>query len=186
MPRQFFLIVTYATQTWRYTATTTSILIGRGSQNDITLLDDLVSRKHARLTLNTVQNTDQWTLEDLGSANGTLLNGALVTVPTVVGTADRIQIGGAHVRLSESADADDAATRAGDATEVGPGDADPPADPLDVILPDTGVPRVTVNLAGRTWETLIPPAGLSIGRNPDNTLMLDHPRVSRRHARSAR
>ena len=46
------LIVANERQTWHYALNTTIVQIGRGSQNDITLLDDAVSRTHARMTRN--------------------------------------------------------------------------------------------------------------------------------------
>jgi adenylate cyclase len=48
--------------------------IGRSKENDIVLLDQSVSRKHAKIT-----RTDQgYLLSDLGSFNGTLVNEALI------------------------------------------------------------------------------------------------------------
>jgi len=51
---------------------TKTIYIGRGTHNDIVLdTDQLVSRKHAVL-----KHTDQnFTIQDLGSTNGTYVNG---------------------------------------------------------------------------------------------------------------
>ena len=46
------------------------ITVGRATTNDIVLSDAKASRAHAQL----VYNDAQWTLVDLGSANGTLLN----------------------------------------------------------------------------------------------------------------
>ena len=48
--------------------------IGRNASNDIHLENDNVSRTHARLT----RSDDEYTLEDLDSRNGILLNGLLV------------------------------------------------------------------------------------------------------------
>lgn len=49
----------------------TSLKIGQGPQNDVVLDDDTVSTSHARLEL--VQGA--WQLTDLGSRNGTFVNG---------------------------------------------------------------------------------------------------------------
>jgi hypothetical protein len=47
------------------------VTLGRGRENDIVLLEHGVSRQHAR-----IQHGPQgWTLTDLGSTNGTLVNG---------------------------------------------------------------------------------------------------------------
>jgi hypothetical protein len=46
-------------------------LIGRSPENDIILLESKISRRHARIT----RDSQGCTLEDLGSSNGTWLNG---------------------------------------------------------------------------------------------------------------
>src|SRR5260370_42284896 len=47
------------------------ILIGRSSDLEMVLVEDMVSRKHARITM----QADQIWIEDLGSTNGTFVNG---------------------------------------------------------------------------------------------------------------
>ena len=48
--------------------------LGRESDNHFVLTDPGVSRHHARL----VRRGDGWAIEDLGSANGTRVNGTVV------------------------------------------------------------------------------------------------------------
>ena len=63
-------------------------LIGR--QNcAVKLTDGTVSRRHATI----VRHDGTWTLEDLGSANGTYLNGVKVTRPADVHRGDQIRCG---------------------------------------------------------------------------------------------
>jgi hypothetical protein len=57
----------------RISITDPPITIGRLSGNDVVLSDPNVSRRHAELRL----NNGQWVLSDLGSTNGTLVNGKL-------------------------------------------------------------------------------------------------------------
>ena len=57
----------------------TSISLGRGTTNDITLDDVRVSRSHARLDI----AAGEVTLLDLGSSNGTRVNGFLVERATL-------------------------------------------------------------------------------------------------------
>jgi hypothetical protein len=65
-----------------------AILIGRGSDCDIVVADRQVSRHHARV----VHSEHGYILEDLGSKNGTHLNGIVVKGSTVLQDGDVIQI----------------------------------------------------------------------------------------------
>jgi hypothetical protein len=65
------------------------IRIGRAPECELVLKDSLVSRRHARL----VARDGVLVLTDLGSTNGTRVNGHRVT-ELVLGEGDRIQVGG--------------------------------------------------------------------------------------------
>jgi Domain of unknown function (DUF1707)/Inner membrane component of T3SS, cytoplasmic domain len=65
--------------------------IGREPACDLTLADQTVSRWHASL----VRSEDRWLLADLGSTNGTRLNGWRVNVPTLVAPGDFVSFGSA-------------------------------------------------------------------------------------------
>ncbi|CAN5407284.1 MAG: FHA domain-containing protein [Acidimicrobiia bacterium] len=65
------------------------ITIGRSGDADVVIDDPYASEFHLRIA---VQN-DAAVLSDLGSTNGTYLNGRRVTVPTRLGKGDSIQIG---------------------------------------------------------------------------------------------
>ncbi len=69
--------------------------LGRASTNTISLPDETASLEHALIT----QRNGKWWLEDLGSRNGTTLNGQAVTMPTVVSTGDLIGLGRAQFKL---------------------------------------------------------------------------------------
>ncbi len=64
-------------------------VLGRATTASIRFDDDGVSRKHARLS---PSSTGTWMLEDLGSANGTLVNGERVT-RCPLNDNDKIQLG---------------------------------------------------------------------------------------------
>jgi pSer/pThr/pTyr-binding forkhead associated (FHA) protein len=64
-------------------------LLGRGEQADIQLEDGFASSRHARL----VPQGDVMVLEDLGSTNGTYLNGEPLRGPQPLHAGDRIRIG---------------------------------------------------------------------------------------------
>lgn len=68
---------------------TREIKLGRGPVNEIILPGRFVSNRHARLYM----RDGQYWLEDLGSKNGTYLNGKLVTGPAVLADGDQIRIG---------------------------------------------------------------------------------------------
>ncbi len=65
------------------------VLLGRASDADIVLEDQFSSSHHARL----VPHGDAVVLEDLGSTNGTYLNGAPLSGPHPLHDGDRIRIG---------------------------------------------------------------------------------------------
>jgi hypothetical protein len=68
--------------------------IGRSSACQIVLADDTVSRRHAELRF----EDGRWLLRDLGSSNGTFVNGRLVT-EAEVRRGDVIALGGCEIRL---------------------------------------------------------------------------------------
>jgi DNA-binding response OmpR family regulator len=62
--------------------------IGRWEDNDVVVDDRWVSRNHARLR----REGERYLLEDLGSRNGTLLNGRRITDQAMLADGDRIQV----------------------------------------------------------------------------------------------
>jgi len=69
--------------------------IGRLAECAIQVEADLVSRRHARLTI----NYHDALIEDLGSSNGTQLNGEAIREPTRIFPSQRVQIGAATIEL---------------------------------------------------------------------------------------
>jgi hypothetical protein len=70
------------------------LVIGRSTDLDMVLIEDMVSRKHARITL----APDQITIADLGSTNGTFVNGEKVR-RALLKEGDRILIGTSILKL---------------------------------------------------------------------------------------
>ena len=70
------------------------LTIGRSSACELVLADDTVSRRHAELFL----DGGRWILRDLGSSNGTWVNGRRV-VEAEVRPGDEVHLGGARLRL---------------------------------------------------------------------------------------
>src|SRR3954447_13668252 len=71
------------------------ITIGRADDSTLTLTDDYVSTRHARL----VPRGDDWLVEDLGSTNGTYLDRQRVTGPTRVVPGVPIRVGKTVIEL---------------------------------------------------------------------------------------
>jgi sigma-B regulation protein RsbU (phosphoserine phosphatase) len=74
-----------------------ALTLGRASTNDVFLPDRTLSRVHARLD----QKVDGLVLTDLGSRNGTQLNGARIVDPVVVKAGDRIVLGETTIEVTE-------------------------------------------------------------------------------------
>ena len=72
-----------------------SLVIGRSSESDLMIADRFLSRQHARL----YREGDDWLAEDLGSRNGTLLNGKPIEEPTKVRIGDDLQLCGSVVSV---------------------------------------------------------------------------------------
>jgi hypothetical protein len=70
------------------------ILIGRSSDLDMVLVEDMVSRKHARISM----QGDQIWIEDLGSTNGTFVNGEKIKRARLK-EGDRVLIGTSILKL---------------------------------------------------------------------------------------
>jgi hypothetical protein len=71
-----------------------AIVVGRSSDLDMVLVEDMVSRKHARITM----QADQIWIEDLGSTNGTFVNGEKIKRARLK-EGDRVLIGTSILKL---------------------------------------------------------------------------------------
>lgn len=132
--------------------------IGREAGNDIIINDAQVSRHHARLTL----QGNAYVLEDLGSTNGTFVNGRRVSGPVTLSAGDMVGLGDTVV-LAVSSAIDAAVTQVGRAQVVPPtAPSMPAARPADrqpvaqQSAPSSGVPPVaSAGLSPNTRRALI-------------------------------
>ena len=69
--------------------------IGRDAGNDIALPDEAASARHATLAV----DDGEWWIEDLGSTNGTLVNGVRIAKRERLRPGDEIAIGRVALRL---------------------------------------------------------------------------------------
>ena len=98
--------------------------LGRSSDADLQLVDGKVSRQHCRFTI----GGGGLEVEDLGSHNGTYVNGERLTAARVLAAGDEVAVGDSLFLVDGGADA--AAARFGDATLiVTPGSAPSETDP---------------------------------------------------------
>lgn len=66
-----------------------SLVLGRSSESDLMIDDPYASEFHLRLT----SKDDRLILTDLGSTNGTYVNGRRVTAPVDLSRGDSVQVG---------------------------------------------------------------------------------------------
>lgn len=107
------------------------IFIGRDTSNRISINDAEVSRKHARL----VWQGEFYLLEDLGSTNGTFVNGQRLTGSVALKPGDLVALGENVVLMVETEfdpDATRLSARTGKAVKVPPA---PPPSPVPTPAP---------------------------------------------------
>lgn len=126
--------------------------VGRASDCDCVVDNPNVSGHHCRL----LETPEGFVLEDLGSTNGTFVNGVPVTSPVRVTKGDRIVMG-LDVPFPWPADAADLRDRES----------------------ESGKHQVNLTVS-------FPSRSLVLGRDPACDHVLNHPLISRRHARLLR
>lgn len=82
------------------------LTIGRDSSNSVAINDAEVSRKHARLTF----QGGKFVIDDLGSTNGTFVNGQRLVGPVVLKAGDVVSLGEQIVLMYDAINADPGAT----------------------------------------------------------------------------
>ena len=93
------LIVKYPDRTAEhFSISRLRITIGRSARNDLCIPDPFASRVHAEVR----HEGDEYVLQDLGSANGTLYNGSVVEVPIHLTRGGRIQIGETEIFFNDA------------------------------------------------------------------------------------
>ncbi len=155
---------------------TGTVNLGRGIDNDVVLDDASVSRSHATIAF----QGDQYYIEDAGSMSGTLVEGVPAT-RTVLASGATLKIGDSELvfmRTEGDSPLTESGTGASGTGPAGPGET------------------VVMQRAGRqimAWLAVVsgPAKGASyqlnegdntIGRSPDNDMVVEDTAISRRHA----
>ena len=137
------------------------VTIGRAPDNTLVLEDSRVSRHHAKIEL----NDGKLILTGLGAANGVYLNDRIIAprTPVVLEWKDRIGIGEFQLWFEPSATQQAPAVLAHWSVSLQP------------------QPGLIVSMGGQVYRYPFDQSLITIGRNPDSTIILDHPMVSRQH-----
>lgn len=162
-----------------FNLTGNKITLGRAPNNDIVIQDSKASRTHAQIEF----TENDWTLVDLKSTNGTLVNGGK-TDRVQLAPGDVITVGKSTLRFEIDMPREETIIEyIHSESELESTLAD---SVLSMTLSDTGTSRLVVNTAEKTWEIPFNKEAITIGRHPDNDVVLDNPKVSRNHARIVR
>jgi len=157
------------------------VVIGRDASADLVIPSPAVSRRHARVT----RQGDQHLLEDLGSSNGTFLNGQRLAQPAALAPGDQIGLGQTLTLVFEA-----------------PPDGGPAPPPAQVAPPElartimgeaislpqeAAPPQFVVTVAGASPDMyFLTRERATIGRADDNDIVIRSQIVSRHHARLER
>ena len=159
-----------------YVLEKSSVSLGRMITNDIVLNDVRVSRNHARLECGPTGIT----LLDLGSANGTRLNGKNITKATLK-PEDTLSLGSQQLKYKiEDPSQDVGITRIDTESEL---DHSINQEFLPVMVNETGSPSLVVFTEKATWQVdLAHLDKVTIGRDESCNVVVESTNVSRRHA----
>jgi len=177
--------------------TKSEIIIGREEDADLTVPSQAVSRRHARLT----RKGDGYVVEDLGSSNGTYINGQKLSGQRALKSGDQIRLGRAVTLVYETPKyeaskvdtsatsieagiSESAKTVAREAPEVPLGARQTVIGEIPVESKiDTGPPELVVAIAGENPKThKLTGQSITIGRQEGNDILITSPLVSRHHA----
>ena len=169
-------------------------VIGRIADNDLVIPDPSISRRHARL----LRQGGQTVLEDLGSSNGTYLNGQRLSAPTLLRSGDTFTLGPA-IRLRFQASLPIARPASAQVGSQPVGFASQPnktvaissqsipgatiAQPDPASRPLEQAPQIHITISGEAPQAYrLQGQRVTIGRGPDNDIVIPSQIISNHHA----
>lgn len=139
-----------------------SMSIGRKADNHIVLDEPLVSSKHAMIDLNGLA----YILTDNNSTNGTFVNNATIKQPHMLQDGDVIQIGETKLNFRMQFEGQKTTSM--------------PEEISMVQVPPKALPPSFIDYNDKPIE--IKQETITLGRDPEATVLIDHPTVSFMHA----
>jgi len=156
------------------------VTLGRGPENTVQLPERNVSRRHARL----YAEGGTFLVEDLHSANGTLLNGTKVTTPQALQDGDMLRIGDYGVVLQHDTDIHRIQViEAADTGESEPVIHDTAPHPVANLVAEVQPRLLALNgrLRGTLWT--VGRSEVRIGKDPEAELSIPQRSLADHHAR---
>jgi len=123
--------------------------LGRADENDIVLSGDLVSRKHARITV----QGDELTIEDLGSRNGSRLNGQPFTGRADLKAGDLVHVGENTLSIRQPNKVENAAT---EMVDLGAGGVKRYGEGMDIAASVVVAKNVKESMVLRALDNIMP------------------------------
>jgi pSer/pThr/pTyr-binding forkhead associated (FHA) protein len=153
-----------------------NVSLGRANTNDIILNDVRVSRGHARLEC----SQKDITIVDMGSANGTRINGVIVERATL-NPGDTISLGSQQLKFQLGDPSEDVGMTVIDTQSQLEQTIN--EEFLPVEINETSNPRLVVFTGDKTWKIDIDNLNqATIGRDESCAVYIDASNVSRQHA----
>ncbi len=154
--------------------------LGRAVDNDLSLPYATVSLHHARV----LADSSGCRVLDLGSSNGTRLNGVEIPVKVAqtLREGDLVEIGPFQLSYHAAPSRPEAPARVGIGGGAERPAACPPTPGHTVVLPPDLPARLLVSTPEWTREFPLKKDSVTLGREPDNDIVIEFEAVSRHHA----